>query len=106
MPERGPHKWTLDEEASRPIIKAALERGVTFFDTANVYSDGTSLRRSLGRRQPLLQLSDAHQCRFQPPDKRQQRQDELILLCVAQLAEVGPMRHRKLELGRPRPRQP
>ncbi len=42
VPERGPHPWTLGEEASRPIIKAALERGVTFFDTANVYSDGTS----------------------------------------------------------------
>jgi aryl-alcohol dehydrogenase-like predicted oxidoreductase len=42
VPERGPHPWTLDEEASRPIIEAALERGVTFFDTANVYSDGTS----------------------------------------------------------------
>ena len=42
VPERGPHPWTLDEERSRPVIKAALEKGVTFFDTANVYSDGTS----------------------------------------------------------------
>jgi aryl-alcohol dehydrogenase (NADP+) len=42
VPDRGNHAWTLDEEASRPIIKQALELGVTFFDTANVYSDGTS----------------------------------------------------------------
>ena len=42
VPERGPHSWTLDEEKSRPIIKKALELGINFFDTANVYSDGTS----------------------------------------------------------------
>ena len=42
VPDRGAHTWTLDDEKSRPIIKRALELGVNFFDTANVYSDGTS----------------------------------------------------------------
>ena len=42
VPDRGNHPWTLDEEASRPLIRQALEAGITFFDTANVYSDGTS----------------------------------------------------------------
>ncbi|MFR0355431.1 aldo/keto reductase [Streptomyces sediminimaris] len=42
LPDRGTHEWTLDEEASRPLIRQALEAGVNFFDTANVYSDGTS----------------------------------------------------------------
>ncbi|MFY4719674.1 aldo/keto reductase [Streptomyces sp. LaBMicrA B280] len=42
VPERGNHEWTLDEEAARPLIRQALEAGITFFDTANVYSDGTS----------------------------------------------------------------
>jgi len=41
-PSRGNHQWVLDEEKSRPIIKQALEFGINFFDTANVYSDGTS----------------------------------------------------------------
>jgi 1-deoxyxylulose-5-phosphate synthase len=41
-PDRGNHPWTLGEEQSRPFIKRALELGITFFDTANVYSDGTS----------------------------------------------------------------
>lgn len=41
-PGRGPHSWTLDAEKSRPIIQKALELGINFFDTANVYSDGTS----------------------------------------------------------------
>ena len=40
--ERGAHLWTLDEESSRPHIKRAVEAGINFFDTANVYSDGTS----------------------------------------------------------------
>lgn len=40
--ERWVHQWVLNEESSRPIIKKALELGINFFDTANVYSDGTS----------------------------------------------------------------
>jgi aryl-alcohol dehydrogenase-like predicted oxidoreductase len=42
VPERGNHAWSLNEETSRPFIKRALEGGINFFDTANVYSDGTS----------------------------------------------------------------
>jgi aryl-alcohol dehydrogenase-like predicted oxidoreductase len=42
VPERGTHPWTLDEEQSRPFICRAIELGINFFDTANVYSDGTS----------------------------------------------------------------
>lgn len=48
VPERGPHLWTLPEDQSRPFIKRAIELGVNFFDTANVYSDGTS-EEILGR---------------------------------------------------------
>src|ERR1700719_2293420 len=40
--ERGVHKWVLNDESSQPIIKKALELGINFFDTANVYSSGTS----------------------------------------------------------------
>jgi len=42
VPERGTHPWTLPEDQSRPFIKRALDAGINFFDTANVYSDGTS----------------------------------------------------------------
>jgi aryl-alcohol dehydrogenase-like predicted oxidoreductase len=34
--------WVLDEEASRPLVKRAVEIGVNFFDTADVYSNGVS----------------------------------------------------------------
>lgn len=42
------HQWVLNEEESRPVIKKALELGINFFDTANVYSLGTS-EEYLGR---------------------------------------------------------
>jgi aryl-alcohol dehydrogenase-like predicted oxidoreductase len=39
---RGGHQWALSEEEGRPFIKKALEAGITTFDTANVYSGGSS----------------------------------------------------------------
>lgn len=47
-PDTWLHKWALKEEESRPIIKRALELGINFFDTANVYSLGRS-EEILGR---------------------------------------------------------
>jgi aryl-alcohol dehydrogenase-like predicted oxidoreductase len=41
-PGRGTHEWTLPEAESRPFIARALELGINFFDTANVYSHGSS----------------------------------------------------------------
>src|SRR5205809_7446089 len=46
--EHWTHKWVLNKENSRPIIKKALELGINFFDTANVFSIGTS-EEMLGR---------------------------------------------------------
>jgi 1-deoxyxylulose-5-phosphate synthase len=40
--------WVLDEEASRPFVREALERGINFFDTADMYSVGAS-EEVLGR---------------------------------------------------------
>jgi aryl-alcohol dehydrogenase (NADP+) len=41
-PDRGGHLWSLDADAARPFFAKALEAGINFFDTADVYSDGTS----------------------------------------------------------------
>jgi aryl-alcohol dehydrogenase (NADP+) len=41
-------EWVLDEEESRPFIKRALELGINFFDTADMYSLGKS-EEVLGR---------------------------------------------------------
>jgi aryl-alcohol dehydrogenase (NADP+) len=47
-PGLGGHPWSLDEEASQPFYRAAVEAGINFFDTANVYSAGSS-EEYLGR---------------------------------------------------------
>jgi 1-deoxyxylulose-5-phosphate synthase len=44
----GSHAWALSEEESRPLLRQALELGINFFDTANVYSRGDS-EKILGR---------------------------------------------------------
>lgn len=41
-PDRPPQAWSLDEAASRPFFRQALEAGINFFDTANTYSGGSS----------------------------------------------------------------
>jgi 1-deoxyxylulose-5-phosphate synthase len=47
-PNRGHPVWSLDEDTSRPLIKHALDAGINFFDTANMYSYGSS-EEILGR---------------------------------------------------------
>src|SRR5689334_16150379 len=53
--------WVIDEEAAEPIVRAAVEGGVTFFDTANSYSGGGSevatgrlLRKFLSREEVVV----------------------------------------------------
>jgi aryl-alcohol dehydrogenase-like predicted oxidoreductase len=66
IPERGGQPWSLNEEASRPFIKQALDLGITFFDTANVYSDGTSEEivgralRDMARREEIVVATKVH----------------------------------------------
>ncbi len=66
VPERGSHAWTLDGEKSRPLIRKALELGINFLDTANVYSDGTSEEivgraiRDFARRDEIVLATKVH----------------------------------------------
>jgi aryl-alcohol dehydrogenase-like predicted oxidoreductase len=66
LPDRGTHEWTLGEEASRPLFRQALEAGINFFDTANVYSDGTSEEitgralRDFARRDEIVLATKVH----------------------------------------------
>jgi aryl-alcohol dehydrogenase (NADP+) len=67
VPERGNHPWTLPEEQARPFIRQAIEAGITFFDTANVYSDGTSeeivgkLLKEFAPRESIVLATKVHQ---------------------------------------------
>ncbi|MEW2571618.1 aldo/keto reductase [Streptomyces sp. NPDC047070] len=47
-PDRGHPVWSKDEDEARPLIRHALEAGINFFDTANMYSNGSS-EEILGR---------------------------------------------------------
>ncbi|MFR0357636.1 aldo/keto reductase [Streptomyces sediminimaris] len=47
-PDRGHPIWSLGEDDARPLIRHALEAGINFFDTANIYSQGSS-EEILGR---------------------------------------------------------
>lgn len=40
--KNGRHEWALNEEQSQPFLRQALEVGINFFDTANVYSSSAS----------------------------------------------------------------
>jgi aryl-alcohol dehydrogenase-like predicted oxidoreductase len=63
---KGWHKWILDEEASRPILKRAVEAGINFFDTANIYAAGTSEEvtgralKDFARRDEVVIATKAH----------------------------------------------
>jgi len=65
-PDRGNHAWTLPEAESRPFIRKALDLGINFFDTANVYSDGSSEEivgralKEFGRRDELVVATKVH----------------------------------------------
>ncbi|HYF73185.1 MAG TPA: aldo/keto reductase [Nocardioides sp.] len=65
-PSRGGHPWVLDEAAGRAIIRQALEAGITVFDTANVYSGGSSEEftgralRDLARREDVVIATKVH----------------------------------------------
>ncbi|MGA1598142.1 MAG: aldo/keto reductase [bacterium] len=64
--EVGSHPWTLGEAQARPIVQRALDLGVNFFDTANVYSLGTSeeivgkLLREMAPREQVVIATKVH----------------------------------------------
>jgi aryl-alcohol dehydrogenase-like predicted oxidoreductase len=59
-PGRGRPSWTLGEAESRPLIRRAIELGINFLDTANIYSDGSSEEivgralKEFGRREEIV----------------------------------------------------
>jgi aryl-alcohol dehydrogenase-like predicted oxidoreductase len=73
-PEAGIQSWSLNEEDSRPFIRQAVEAGINFFDTANVYSAGTSEQilgralRDFGVRDELVIATKVHGAMRQGPN--------------------------------------
>lgn len=80
-PERLPQPWSLDEKASRPLIRQALEAGINFFDTANIYSGGSS-EEITGKA-----LRDYRKSAERDGQTRRDRCSDKDLLSVAQLTQ-------------------
>jgi aryl-alcohol dehydrogenase-like predicted oxidoreductase len=95
VPERGAHPWTLDEEQSRPFIKRALDAGINFFDTANVYSDGTSEEivgravRDFARRDEVVVATKVHGKMREGPNGRGLSRKAILTEIDASLRRLG-----------------
>lgn len=94
-PDRGPHPWTLPEDESRPLIRQAVEAGINFFDTANVYSNGSSeeiVGRALAdftRRDETIIATKVHGVMRQGPNGRGLSRKAIFAELDASLARLG-----------------
>jgi 1-deoxyxylulose-5-phosphate synthase len=94
-PKRGSHPWSLDEESSRPLIRQAIEAGINFFDTANVYSAGSSeeiVGRALsdfGRRDELVIATKVHGRMHQGPNGAGLSRKAIMAEVDASLTRLG-----------------
>jgi 1-deoxyxylulose-5-phosphate synthase len=87
--------WVLSEEASRPFIARALERGINFFDTADMYSNGRSeevLGRALkdfGQRDRLVVATKVFNPMSPDPNDRGLSRKHLMASIDASLGRLG-----------------
>jgi aryl-alcohol dehydrogenase-like predicted oxidoreductase len=92
---RGGHPWVLDEDRARPIIEAALEAGITTFDTANVYSGGSSeeitgrLLREMADRDDLVIATKVHGRMRPGPNGRGLSRKAILREIDASLTRLG-----------------
>lgn len=89
-------EWVLEEEASRPLIRQALEAGITFFDTADVYSQGVSeeiLGRALKEFEPsrdrLVVATKVHGAMGSDPNARGLSRKHIMQAIDASLRRLG-----------------
>ncbi len=89
-------QWALDEETSRPFIKRALELGINFFDTADVYSNGHSeeivgraLREFAGSRDEVVIATKVHGEMGPGPNDRGLSRKHILSAIDASLKRLG-----------------
>lgn len=93
-PSTGQHSWTLDETASRDIIRYGLEKGINFYDTAIAYQNGSSERyvgralREMAKRDDIVLAASF--CR-EPPHKlpEDQRKEAIAQSLDQSLKNLG-----------------
>jgi aryl-alcohol dehydrogenase-like predicted oxidoreductase len=91
--ERWP--WALNEEQSRPFIQRALELGINFFDTADVYSTGRSEEivgkalRDFARRDEIVLATKVHGVMGEGPNNRGLSRKHILSAIDASLKRLG-----------------
>jgi aryl-alcohol dehydrogenase (NADP+) len=87
--------WVLDEEASRPIIRRAVERGINFFDTADMYSLGVSEEvtgralRDFASREKVVVATKAYFPMSDDPNDRGLSRKHLLTAVDSSLRRLG-----------------
>jgi 1-deoxyxylulose-5-phosphate synthase len=87
--------WVLDEQAAEPIVRRAVEGGITFFDTADVYSQGASelatgrLLRGLLARDEMVVATKVHGRTAPGPNGRGLSRKHILSAIDASLQRLG-----------------
>jgi aryl-alcohol dehydrogenase-like predicted oxidoreductase len=88
-------RWGLNAEQSRPIIRRAIEAGITFFDTANMYGEGASEQvtgaalREYGRREEIVIATKVYYPMRTDPNGRGLSRKAIITEIDASLRRLG-----------------
>jgi aryl-alcohol dehydrogenase-like predicted oxidoreductase len=92
----GGRPWTLDEAAAEPIVRRAVEGGITFFDTADMYSDGASevatgrlLRKLFGMREEYVLATKVYFPMTGGPNGRGLSRKHVLAAIDASLQRLG-----------------
>ena len=89
------NQWALDEQHSRPYIQRALEAGINFFDTADVYSNGMSetvtgrALHEFARRDEVVIATKVHFPTGPGPNDRGQSRKHILSAIDASLKRLG-----------------
>jgi aryl-alcohol dehydrogenase (NADP+) len=87
--------WILNEDAARPFIRRALEQGINFFDTADVYSNGASEEilgraiRDFAKRDQVVIASKVHGAMGDGPNDRGLSRKHILNAVEASLRRLG-----------------
>jgi aryl-alcohol dehydrogenase (NADP+) len=88
-------QWILTEDAARPFIRRALEQGINFFDTADVYSSGASEEilgraiRDFAKRDQVIIASKVHGVMGDGPNDRGLSRKHILSAVEASLRRLG-----------------
>ncbi len=95
----GPHEdrpWALDEDAAEPIVRSAIDGGIVFFDTADVYNGGQSevitgrlLRKLFGTREEYVVATKVHGRTMPGPNGRGLSRKHVLASIDASLERLG-----------------